>query len=128
MVSHTLPSVVAVVEDDAVSRTTLGRVLRIGGFEPELFDSAEAFIADAASRKLLCLILDLHLGGMSGIDLQRKLRRDGSTLPIIITTANREESVKARAEHGGCRAVLWKPFDVQFLLTLLDTIAHESSD
>ena len=126
MVAVPRPPLVAVVEDDPVSRTTLGRVLRIAGFEPELFESAEAFLATPPSRAPLCLILDIQLRGMSGIDLQRKLRGEGSDVPIVVTTGNREESLKQRAQKQGCRSVLWKPFNSRTLLAILSSISEES--
>ena len=67
--------VVAVVEDDAPSRTALGRLLRAAGFEPALFESAEAYID--ASPTPTCVVVDVQLPGMSGIELQQRLRAAG---------------------------------------------------
>ena len=117
---------IAVIEDDAVSRSALGRLLRAGGFEPALFDSAETFIAAKPDRSWLCLIVDVQLTGMSGIDLQRRLRSEGSTVPIIVTTGNRVDMIRDRAERAGCTAFLWKPFTADSLLVLLDSIARKS--
>lgn len=118
---------VAVVEDDAPSRNALGRLLRAGGFEPALFDSAEAFI-EAPPRAPLCLILDVNLTGMSGTDLQGQLRRAGSPTPIIVTTALRDACIRDRAEENGCTAFLWKPFNSTTLLSLLGAIAQDPTD
>jgi FixJ family two-component response regulator len=120
------PSLVAVIEDDAVSRRALGRLLQAGGFEPALFDSAEAFIASPPDRAPLCLIVDVHLTGMSGIDFQRKLRVDGSEAPIIVTTGHRADAIRERARQAGCAAFLWKPFDVDTLLGLLGSLARHA--
>ena len=114
---------VAVVEDDAPSRNALGRLLRAGGFEPALFDSAEAFI-EAPPRAPLCLILDVQLTGMSGTELQGRLRRAGSCTPIIVTTALRDAGIRDRAEENGCTAFLWKPFNSSTLLSLLGALAQ----
>jgi len=116
---------VAVVEDDEPSRAAMGRVLRAGGFEPVLFNSAEAFLEAAPTRSPLCLIVDVHLTGMSGIELQRRLRETGVAPPIIITTGDREESVRVRAQQNGCTAFLQKPFDSTTLLRLITSIARE---
>jgi FixJ family two-component response regulator len=116
------PALVAVVEDDGPSRSAIGRILQAGGFEPALFASAEAFKAATLGRVPVCLVLDVHLGGMSGIDLQRDLRRSGSALPIIITTAHRADVIRQRAEQHGCLAFLLKPFNADTLLTLLRSI------
>jgi FixJ family two-component response regulator len=117
---------VAVVEDDAPSRAALGRLLRAGGFEPALFPSAEAFIDAPLERNPLCLILDVQLGGISGIDLQRRLRAAGSAVPIIVITALRDESLRNRAEQTGCTAFFWKPFAAAALLGVIANIAGQS--
>jgi FixJ family two-component response regulator len=116
------PALVAVIEDDAIFRAALGRLLRVGGFEPALFDSAETFIASQPTREWLCLIVDVHLTGMSGIDLQRTLRSEGSEVPIIITTGDRADAIRERAEQAGCAAFLLKPFSADTLLPFLRSI------
>ena len=123
MADEEIPALIAVVEDDAPSRVAIGRLLRARGFEPALFHSAEEFIDAPPARSPLCLILDVNLGGMSGIDLQRHLRQRGSALPIIVTTGRREEGIRDRAEATGCTAFLWKPFTATTLLALIDRIA-----
>ena len=75
MLSEQSSGHVAVIEDDDIARSALGRLLHAGGFEPALFDSAESFIgAQPACCPWLCLIVDVQLTGMSGIDLQERLR------------------------------------------------------
>ena len=117
---------VAVIEDDQIARAALGRLLQVAGFEPALFDSAEAFISSRPDAALLCLIVDVHLTGMSGIDLQRKLESEGSDVPVIVTTGNRTEVVRQRAEEAGCAAFLWKPFSAETLLSVLASIAGQT--
>jgi FixJ family two-component response regulator len=119
-------ALVGVIEDDAGLRVSLGRLLHAGGFETALFDSAEAYIAAPPSRELLCLIVDVHLAGMSGIDLQRLLRREGFHVPIIITTGNRHEAIRERAHQEGCVAFFWKPVSADALLELLGSLARQS--
>ena len=112
------PVVVAVVEDDAPSRTALGRLLRAAGFEPALFESAEAYID--ASPAPTCIVVDVQLPGMSGIELQQRLRANGTAPPIIVTTSSHEAVIQERAEENGCAAFFWKPVDGH---TLTETIA-----
>ena len=119
-------ALVAVVEDDAISRYALARVLHVGGFETALFDSAEAFVAARPTRTLLCLILDVHLAGMSGIDLQRRLRDEGFDAPIIVTTGDRADATRERAHQAGCVAFLPKPFSAQAVLAVLRSIERQS--
>jgi FixJ family two-component response regulator len=120
------PALVAVIEDDAVSRSALGRLLQAGGFEPALFDSAEAFIASPPDRAVLCVIADVHLTGISGIDLQRKLRSEAPEVPIIITTGDRRNAVRERAQQVGCAAFLSKPFSAETILGVLASIPRRS--
>jgi FixJ family two-component response regulator len=120
------PSLVAVVEDDEVSRCALGRLLHAGGFEPALFDSAETFTTSRPDRAWLCVIADVHLAGMSGLDLQRKLRGEGNEVPVIITTGDRADVIRERAEQAGCAAFLWKPFSAEVILGILHSIGHPS--
>src|ERR1044072_3668723 len=104
MADEEIPALVAVVEDDAPLRISIARLLRARGFEPALFHSAEEFVEAPPARSPLCLILDVNLGGMSGIDLQRHLRQRGSALPIIVTTGRREDGIRDSAEATGCTA------------------------
>ena len=119
------PALVAVIEDDEIGRVALGRVLRVGGYEPALFDSAEAFIASPTPAPL-CLIVDVQLGGMSGLDLQMKLRSEGFEAPVIIITGNRANAIRARAEREGCAAFLWKPVSSEVILALLASIGRQT--
>ena len=117
---------VAVVEDDDEARNALGRLLHAGGFEAELLDSAETFMACRPERAWFCLIVDAQLPGMSGIDLQHRLRADGSKLPMIVITGNRAGAIRERAQQAGCEAFLLKPFSGHTLLALLGEIARQS--
>ena len=117
---------VGVIEDDEISRHAIGRLLQAGGFEPALFDSAETFLQSPSSRDWLCLIVDVQLPGMSGIDLQRKLRLERPEVPIIVTTGNRVDVIRERAQQAGCAAFFWKPFSADTILTTLSSLAHQS--
>jgi FixJ family two-component response regulator len=117
---------VAVIEDDESARAALGRVLQAGGFEPALFDSAEAFISSGLNAALFCLIVDVQLAGMSGLDLQMRLRSDGFKVPVVIITGNRVDAIRERAEQTGCAAFFWKPFSAETILTLLASIGRQS--
>ena len=116
---------VAVVEDDDSARNALGRLLEAGGFETALFDSAESFIASRAPHDCLCLVLDIHLTGMSGIELQRRLRAEGSRLPIVMVTGSRAAVVREYAERAGCSAFLLKPFSAESIFGVLASLASQ---
>jgi FixJ family two-component response regulator len=115
---------VAVIEDDDLERGALGRLLQAGGFEPVLFDSAETFMASRLNQTWLCLVVDVNLTGMSGIDLQQTLSDEGSAVPIIMTTGSRVDAIRERAQQAGCAAFLWKPFSADAILALLASIAE----
>jgi len=112
------PPIVAVVDDDAPSRTALGRLLQAAGFEPALFESAEAYID--ASPTPACIVVDMQLPGMSGIELQQRLRAAGTLAPIIVTTASDEAAIRERAQQNGCAGFFLKPVHAR---ALIDTIA-----
>jgi FixJ family two-component response regulator len=116
------PAIVAVIEDDEASRSALGRLLWAGGYEPVLFDSAETFMASLRDRAWLCLIVDVHLPGMSGLDLQGQLIGEGAHVPVVITTGDRADAVRERAQHAGCAAFLWKPVKPDTLFATLTAI------
>ena len=122
MSSSNPPVVVAVVEDDAPSRTALGRLLWAAGFEPALFESAEAYID--ASPAPTCLVVDVQLPGMSGIELQQRLRSAGPAPPIIVLTSSHETVVQERAQQNGCAAFFWKPVDGHTLTATIASLAE----
>jgi FixJ family two-component response regulator len=125
MVDRATRALVAVVEDDDLARTAMGRLLAAGGFDAALFESAEAFMDAPPERAPLCVIVDVHLRGMSGLDLQSRLRRTGSAVPIIVTTGYCEPAMQDRAERIGCSAFLWKPVAAEILLNIIDSIASQ---
>ena len=120
--TSTPPRVVAVVEDDAPVRQALGRLLDAGGFEPALFESAEAYL-DAPPQSV-CVVIDVQLPGMSGTELQRRLRAAAGSPPIIVITADRQADHRRRAEQNGCIGFFEKPVDAKALLGILLSLAH----
>jgi len=105
---------IAVVDDDSSMRTGLERLLQAHGFATEVFPSAEAFLGAASAAD--CLVLDIHLGGMGGFELRRRLAGSGSTLPVIFMTAFDDDSTRSEAAKAGCVAYLRKPFVGQLLI------------
>ena len=80
---------VAVVEDDPSMRRSVERLLNAHGFATEGYASAEAFLGRTSGSQAVCVILDIHLDGMTGIELRRQLTVSGSALPVIFMTANK---------------------------------------
>ena len=99
---------VAIVDDDASLCRALGRLLSAAGISSAAYGSAEAFLSDRHGPEPDCLILDIQLGGMSGLDLQRALSAKGREIPIIFITAHDEPEYAEEAERLGCVAYLRK--------------------
>src|SRR5687767_6061620 len=97
---------VAVVDDDPAMLKSLERLLKAHGFETMAFASAESFLGCTAASQASCLVLDVHLPGLSGIDLRRQLTATGSKLPIIFITAVDDDATHAQAIETGCIACL----------------------
>ena len=123
----TATPLVVVIEDDLASQKTLVRVLRAGGYAAAAYASAEEFLASPPQSSPIGLLLDVHLGGMSGLDLQRRLRNEGSSVPVIIITAFDDPRGREQAERLGCVAYLRKPCEAQTILTLLRGLASNDS-
>jgi FixJ family two-component response regulator len=107
---------VAVVEDDESFRAALQRLLKSGGFSVRSFGSAEDFLNSGQQQKTGCLIADIRMPGMSGLDLQAKLNADHCPIPTIFITAHGDEKIRLQAMRGGAVKFLAKPFDGAVLL------------
>ena len=93
---------IAVVDDENSLCTSLGRLLRLAGFQPISYSSAEAFLADEKHPQFDCMVLDIRLGGMSGLDLFRQLAAQKTHAPVIFITAFDDPEIRAQAEALGC--------------------------
>jgi FixJ family two-component response regulator len=118
---------VVVVEDDPATQKTLARVLRAGGYEAAIYGSAEEFLSTPPQSTPIGLLLDIHLGGMSGLELQRRLSNEGSTIPVIIITAFDDARSREQAERFGCVAYLRKPCEAETILAALRHLAKNGS-
>ncbi len=99
---------IAVVDDDESQCRSLGRLLRAEGMHAITYLSAEAFLADTMRPQFSCLILDIRLGGMSGLDLARKLVKEGPLTPFLLVTAHDSPAMRSSAEAAGCHGFLAK--------------------
>jgi FixJ family two-component response regulator len=107
---------IVVVEDDASMRLAIERILTAGGFCAVTFESGEAALAAGATGTVCCLILDIHLPGMSGFDLYRQVVACRGEVPTIFITAHDEIAVREIAEEIGAAGYLPKPFSGRALL------------
>jgi FixJ family two-component response regulator len=113
-------SLVSVVDDDESVRESLPDLIRQLGFAACAFDSAEAFLASGTLADTLCLILDITMPGMSGLDLQQELSRRRQEIPIIFITGHRDGSIRPRVIGDGAVECLFKPFSDTALLDALN--------
>ena len=111
---------VAVVDDDPNMLKGVERLLNVHGFGTAVFTSAEDFLDRGDQSKLHCLVLDINLGGMSGIELRRELRASGSSLPVVFLTGVDDEVTRAAALREGCIAFLRKPFPGNLLIEAVE--------
>lgn len=117
---------IAVIDDDVSFNTAIGRLLRLSGFRTQSFESAEEFLRQPTSAH--CLVLDLHLSGMSGLDLQARLAEEGRPVPIVFVTAMEDSGIRLRALEAGAAAYLEKPFDEHRLLEVLSRVIDYRSE
>lgn len=113
-------SLVSVVDDDESVRESLPDLIREFGFAAETFSSAEDFLASNSVGRTRCLILDIVMPGMSGLDLQRELKRREQVIPIIFITAQQDQVLRTRAIEQGAAGFLQKPFSDTALLKALN--------
>lgn len=102
--------IIALVDDDASVLRGLKRLLEANSYASESFDSGEAFLAHDRIDHVACVVLDIHLGGMSGIETRRVMLMRGATVPVIFMTALDTDEVRRTALDIGCVAYLRKPF------------------
>src|SRR4051812_22338718 len=107
---------VAVIEDDEFYRVAVQRLLRSAGLSVQAFGSAEAFLDFGQQHETGCLIADIRMPGMSGLELQSKLNSDHCLIPTIFITAHGDEKMRLQAMRGGAVKFLTKPFDGDTLL------------
>jgi len=113
-------ALVFVVDDDSSVRNALRRLIRAAGYEVETFATAADFLAREPSGGRGCLVLDIRMPGMSGLDLQRELTARASRLPVVFITAHADAAVRQQALAGGAVDVLYKPFDDELLLGAIE--------
>jgi FixJ family two-component response regulator len=118
---------VCVIDDDASVLRALGRLLRSVGFHAATFPTAEAFLECAEAAAARCLVVDVHLPGLGGLDLQERLRAEGRDVPVVFITAFGDERARARALRAGALAFLEKPFGEQALLDAVQQAVRPGS-
>jgi FixJ family two-component response regulator len=112
--------VISIVDDDASLREAMSGLVRSLGFDAATFSSAEDFLQSDRVEATSCLITDVQMPGLSGVELQSQLISSGSLIPIIFVTASPERRIEARVREAGAIGFLIKPFDDESLVECLD--------
>jgi FixJ family two-component response regulator len=107
---------IAIVDDDESVQSALQDLIEADGLSAKCFGSAEEFLESGLQHRTACLISDLRMPGMSGLELQARLKADGYRTPIIFITAHGDARVRIQAMREGAAEFLMKPFDDQVLL------------
>ena len=116
MLTQAKAKLVAIVDDDELMRGALQGLLKSAGLPAKAFSSAEEFLKSGVQHKTACLIADIRMPGMSGLELQAQLNADHCRIPTIFITAHGDERMRMQALRAGAAEFLAKPFDDEVLL------------
>ena len=117
---------VAIVDDDASVRKALARLLSLSSFDIKMFASADEFLASVQEAPPECLVLDLHMPEITGLELQRYLLRLGIHIPMIVITGDNEPGLRQRCESLGAATFLKKPVDPTLLIGKINAAIHHA--
>jgi FixJ family two-component response regulator len=120
MADQVIP-IVAAVDDDFRVRESMESLLESAGYAPLVFSSAEEFLGSGALASATCVITDVRMPGMDGIELQRRIRLTRPKLPVIVISAHHDSEVRRTAMDDGAVGVLYKPFDATDLLKIIQS-------
>jgi FixJ family two-component response regulator len=120
MANEVMP-IVAAVDDDFRVRESIGSLLESAGYAPVVFASAEEFLKSGTLAAATCVITDVRMRGMDGIELQRRIRLERPTLPVILISAHHDAEVRQIAIDEGAIDFLYKPFDATDLLKIVQS-------
>lgn len=109
-------TVIHVIDDDAAMRDSLAFLLDVNGFEPQVYESADAFLKGTSADVVKCVISDIRMPGMTGVELVRKLKSGGSACPVILITGHGDVALAVDAMKAGAVDFIEKPFDDKALL------------
>jgi FixJ family two-component response regulator len=118
---------VAIVDDELPVRVALGRLLRLADYEVDAFDSGEEFLASIDRQCPACAILDIHLPGLSGLEVQARLRAEHRHIPVVFITASDDRTLDDAARESGGASLLHKPFSSNQLLEAVGVALHGGS-
>ena len=115
-------NIVVAVDDDFRVRESIESLIESAGYTPLVFASAEEFLASGKLAIASCVITDVRMPGMGGVELQRRIRAERPPLPIIFITAHYDEGVRLQALSEGAAVFMYKPFGPVDLLSAIDRV------
>ena len=127
MANEVIP-IVAAVDDDFRIRESIASLLESAGYAPAVFSSAEEFLGSGTLAAATCVITDVRMPGMDGIELQRRIRLERPALPVILISAHYDAEVRQTAIDEGAVDVLYKPFDATDLLKIIQSALTNSRE
>ena len=127
MANEVIP-IVAAVDDDFRIRESIASLLASAGYAPVVFSCAEEFLESGTLAAATCVITDVRMPGMDGIELQRRIRIERPTLPVILISARYNGEVRQTAMDEGAAAFLYKPFDATDLLKIIQSTLTNSRE
>ncbi|HXM66160.1 MAG TPA: response regulator [Candidatus Acidoferrum sp.] len=116
MLGNQKSKLIAIIDDDEAMQDSLQDLIEAAGLQARCFGSAEEFLESDLHRQAVCLIVDIRMPKMSGLDLQARLKEEECNVPIIFITAHGDARMRVRAMREGAVEFLAKPFDHQLLL------------
>ena len=116
---------IAVIDDDDSFRVALVESLVSLGYQADGYSSAEDYIDRVSGKLFTCIVTDIHMPGMSGLDLMQRLSAAGSTIPVVLITARSDSNLEEKAAAAGAVCLLRKPFEIY---NLIGCIEHAMSD
>lgn len=126
MANELIP-IVAAVDDDFRIRESIASLLESGGYAPVVFSSAEEFLGSGTMTTAICVITDVRMPGMDGIELQRRIKLQRPSLPVILMSAHHNAELRQTAFDEGAIAFLYKPFDATDLLKIVQSALTKST-
>jgi FixJ family two-component response regulator len=116
---------IAVIDDDESFRVALVESLSSLGYGSSGYASAEDYVGAIGDRSFNCIVTDIHMPGMSGLDLMKRLAARGSTTPVVLITARSDSNLEARAAAVGAACLLRKPFEINDLIECIEGAVKE---
>ena len=121
-------ALISVVDDDESIRDSTRTLLRSAGYAVATFESGELFLESGTLPETRCLVLDIRMPGMSGLELQRRVNLSDSSVPVIFVTAHDDKANRKLAIDAGASEMFQKPFSANAFLTAVDTAVKSSAD